>query len=600
MQKRSAAAHRPPVAPPASRGRKKSVSNAARQQQLQGKGGAEVGPAEDSTEVAADRLAHLVMKQVAAAPPDDGGAGDPAAGPLPEALLAAFQAATGHDVSQIPLTVGGVADQEAAGLGALGFARDGQAFVSSSVGDLSSEAGMAVAAHELAHVVLGHATSGQPVRRHATGQVLRRGDRGAAVSSLQDRLVSLGYLTAAEKASGPGVFGPRTHSAVVSFQAAQGLSRDGIVGPGTQAALQSAASSRSAAAAGGDSGGTVRYGARGATVQAVQEQLVSLGYLTQAQMDSGPGVFGRQTLRAVWAFQADQRLSADGIVGAQTRAALSTAAQSRGSSAADTGSSGARSGASLTGSPPLRQGNEGVLVKALQRMLNQHGGTLTIDGEFGAATLRAVRAFQGANGISVDGIVGPGTAGALTGGSATSFTLGSSTESGTTDGVAGSVDVNVDDADPKGVLSQSSLNPTVKSLAARTVRTLQEQGYSPYIFEGHRTMQRQNDLYARGRTTGGQKVTFVRGGGSWHNYGLAVDIVFWDRSHTSPSWGAPSSHWQALGRAGKGAGFTRWMGDSGWDFAHFEHHPDWGNSCSNLLNTYNESGFSGVWGAVGA
>ena len=537
---------------------------------------------------------------MSSAPPADGGAGDPEAGPLPEALVVAFQAATGHDVSQIPLTIGGVADQEAAALGASGFARDGAAFLSSSIGDLSTEAAMIVAAHELAHVVLGHAASGQPVRRHATGQVLRRGDRGAAVSTLQDRLVALGYLTAAQKASGPGRFGPLTHGAVVSFQAAQGLTRDGIVGPSTQSALQAAATSRSAAASGGDTGGTLRHGARGAGVQAIQEQLVVLGYLSQAQMNSGPGVFGRQTLRAVLAFQADQRLSADGIVGAQTRAALTSAAQSRGSSAADTGSSGTRSDASLTGNPPLRQGNEGVLVKALQRLLNQYGGSLSIDGEFGAGTLRAVRAFQGANGITVDGIVGPGTAGALTSGSATSFTLGGSTETGTTDGVAGTVDVNIDDADPRGVLSQSNLNPTVKSLAARTVRTLQEQGYSPYVFEGHRTMQRQNDLYSRGRTAGGDVVTHVRGGGSWHNYGLAVDIVFWDRSQTSPSWGAPSSHWQALGRAGKSAGFTRWMGDSGWDFAHFEHHPDWGNSCSNLLNTYNESGFSAVWDAVGA
>ena len=514
--------------------------------------------------------------------------------------MAAFQAATGHDVSRIPLTIGGVADQEATALGALGFARDGGAYISSSVGALTSEAAMRVAAHELAHVVLGHAASGQPVRRLATGQVLRRGDRGAAVSTLQDRLVSLGYMTAAQKASGPGNFGPRTHASVVSFQAAQGLTRDGIVGPRTQAALQSAAASRSSAASGGDSGGTVRYGARGAGVQAVQEQLVALGYLTQVQMNSGPGIFGRQTLRAVLAFQADQRLAADGIVGAQTRAALASAAQTRGDNASEGGSSGARSDASLTGNPALQQGNEGVLVKALQRALNQYGGTLSVDGEFGPATLRAVRAFQTANGISADGIVGPGTAGALTSGSATSFTLGGSTETGTTDGVTGSVDVNVDDADPKGVLSQSNLNPTVKSLAARTVRTLQEQGYSPYVFEGHRTMQRQNDLYSRGRTSGGDIVTHVRGGGSWHNYGLAVDIVFWDRSHTSPSWGAPSSHWQALGRAGKSAGFTRWMGDSGWDFAHFEHHPDWGNGCSNLLNTYNESGFSAVWGAVGA
>jgi hypothetical protein len=79
---------------------------------------------------------------------------------------------------------------------------------------------------------------------------------------------------------------------------------------------------------------------------------------------------------------------------------------------------------------------------------------------------------------------------------------------------------------------------------------------------------------------------------------LAVDIVFWDRSHSGPSWGAPSSHWAALGRAGKAAGFTRWMGDTGWDQAHFEHHPRWGNGCTNLLSTYNSGGFQAVWDTV--
>lgn len=40
-----------------------------------------------------------------------------------------------------------------------------------------------------------------------------------------------------------------------------------------------------------------------------------------------------------------------------------------------------------------------------------------------------------------------------------------------------------------------------------------------------RTIERQNELYAIGRTKKGKKVTRVRGGYSYHNYGLAVDIV---------------------------------------------------------------------------
>jgi len=40
-----------------------------------------------------------------------------------------------------------------------------------------------------------------------------------------------------------------------------------------------------------------------------------------------------------------------------------------------------------------------------------------------------------------------------------------------------------------------------------------------------RTFQEQNELYAQGRTTKGKIVTNAKGGSSWHNYGLAFDIV---------------------------------------------------------------------------
>ncbi len=40
-----------------------------------------------------------------------------------------------------------------------------------------------------------------------------------------------------------------------------------------------------------------------------------------------------------------------------------------------------------------------------------------------------------------------------------------------------------------------------------------------------RTFAEQDKLYAQGRTTKGSKVTNARGGQSYHNYGLALDIV---------------------------------------------------------------------------
>ncbi len=56
-----------------------------------------------------------------------------------------------------------------------------------------------------------------------------------------------------------------------------------------------------------------------------------------------------------------------------------------------------------------------------------------------------------------------------------------------------------------------------------------------------RTFAEQNALYAQGRTAPGAKVTNAKGGQSWHNYGLAIDIVLLqdkdgNGTHETASW----------------------------------------------------------------
>lgn len=63
--------------------------------------------------------------------------------------------------------------------------------------------------------------------------------------------------------------------------------------------------------------------------------------------------------------------------------------------------------------PTLNQGTHGEAVTGLQEALNRHGGQLAVDGDFGPLTHEAVVAFQSANGIEADGIVGPVTWGRL-------------------------------------------------------------------------------------------------------------------------------------------------------------------------------------------
>jgi predicted chitinase len=64
------------------------------------------------------------------------------------------------------------------------------------------------------------------------GTVLRQGSKGAAVQTMQQRLSDLGFTLDVD-----GNFGPGTGQAVVAFQQKNNLGADGIVGPGTWAAL---------------------------------------------------------------------------------------------------------------------------------------------------------------------------------------------------------------------------------------------------------------------------------------------------------------------------------------------------------------------------
>ncbi|MDQ2837077.1 MAG: NlpC/P60 family protein [Actinomycetota bacterium] len=61
----------------------------------------------------------------------------------------------------------------------------------------------------------------------------------------------------------------------------------------------------------------------------------------------------------------------------------------------------------------IEQGQVSGCVTELQLLLNQHGFSLTVDGDFGTGTLTAVKSFQSGAGLSADGIVGPATKAAL-------------------------------------------------------------------------------------------------------------------------------------------------------------------------------------------
>ena len=142
---------------------------------------------------------------------------------------------------------------------------------------------------------------------------------------------------------------------------------------------------------------------------------------------------------------------------------------------------------------------------------------------------------------------------------------------------------------PIRVASCGTRASTPSEIARKTALDLQAEGLRPYIFEGYRSFARQTELYNSGRG-----VTQVRAGGSWHNYGLAIDIIFYD-SRGNPSWGAPMADWRRVGALGKANGATVWGGDWGWDNPHLEYHPDWTGSAYDLADIYNSQGITAVW-----
>ena len=239
-------------------------------------------------------------------------------------------------------------------------------------------------------------SSGEPV--------LHQGASGAAVVELQKELAADGFSAGAAD----GVFGANTFAAVEKFQRAQGLSVDGVVGQQTWNALahptNTAAPAPTSSAPSG-SEPTVQAGSRGAAVSTLQQLLTNAGYSTHGV----DGVFGQNTLSALLSFQHAHGLSADGVCGPKTWAALQGSHASAPTPAPSSG------GASH---PTLKQGSSGSAVTQLQQLLNQYGFTCGVDGQYGAQTAAEVEAYQYSRGLSADGVAGPATWAALTSGAA--------------------------------------------------------------------------------------------------------------------------------------------------------------------------------------
>ena len=245
------------------------------------------------------------------------------------------------------------------------------------------------------------------------GTVLRTGSRGGAVEQLQFWLNTISqYVASIPSVSVDGNFGSRTAAAVRAFQRRYGLAVDGVVGEATWNAIYAQFFSIQSdnGTPNAYPGTALRQGDEGQNVRLVQFWLkIARTVYTALNNPTVDGQFGAATKRAVEAFQRYFGLTADGVVGRTTWNKLREVYTDI---ANDLLAEGLRPGA-FPG--VLRRGASGRAVRELQYYLylmhtyNPSLPSVNIDGNFGAATEAAVRAFQRSAGLTSDGVVGRAT-----------------------------------------------------------------------------------------------------------------------------------------------------------------------------------------------
>ena len=241
------------------------------------------------------------------------------------------------------------------------------------------------------------------------GTVLRRGSTGSSVEQVQFWLSDLAQFDSSlVRVSVDGSYGAATERAVRAFQQKQSLTADGVVGQTTWNALYAAWVDAQS-----DLGGTawpgtaLRRGDTGMEVRLVQFWLrLAADNYSALRTVTVDGSYGAATVSAVTAFQSLFGLTADGVVGRSTWNKLK-----------EVGLAVANKIVAANVAPgqftaTTREGSRGTAVRAVQYYLRRLAAyysdvpTVTVDGKFGAATTRAVKAWQTRAGLTVDGVVG--------------------------------------------------------------------------------------------------------------------------------------------------------------------------------------------------
>ena len=242
------------------------------------------------------------------------------------------------------------------------------------------------------------------------GTTLRQGSTGSAVEQLQFWLNTLAqYESSIPSLTVDGVYGTGTANAVRAFQRKYGLTVDGVVGRNTWTELYD--QFRSIQSDNGTPnaypGTALREGSSGQNVRLVQFWLkIARTVYSSLSNVTVDGKFGSATTAAVKRFQTYFGLTSDGVVGRTTWNKLYEVYNDIANKLL--------SSSLRPGEYPgvLRNGSSGTAVRELQFYLYLMSAyessipAIAIDGQFGASTEAAVRAYQRFAGLTVDGIVG--------------------------------------------------------------------------------------------------------------------------------------------------------------------------------------------------
>lgn len=112
--------------------------------------------------------------------------------------------------------------------------------------------------------------------------------------------------------------------------------------------------------------------------------------------------------------------------------------------------------------------------------------------------------------------------------------------------------------------SQPAFTSVYPVLVIRTMKLITSLGNAdlPFgAFMGLRTFAQQDAIYAQGRSAPGKIVTDARGGESWHNFGLAIDLVEdGDESRVGIQWSwKDNAAYLQIGKLAQAAGLD-WGG----------------------------------------